>query len=800
MMKWKVLTAITIILSFLFGFFPGAALAGSGKAAAQGRQDTWAALAPAALLEEGIINAEQMTGSEPGKQITRLEFAVLMAKAFGVQPCFPSQPLFLDIPAGSLESGYAEALAALGIIRGTGRGVFGKDKPITRQDAAVMLYFALHGDGETAAAHLPFKDAGTVSAYAVKGVAFAAGRGLMKGKAGKFYPRQPLSWGEAVSLAERVLTLRREQASQVVPPLPGRWTLGMGESRAIKSGNPAGPLAFTAVLATDNPEICSLSPDGSLILGSSPGKGTITISEGRSSVPLELEVTREEVDFFTPRDPGQELAFTYSIAAKVPDTTFARIEKKDYPGPAEGLASKSDAWTGFLRQEGREILVDLGALKAVTGVSMEFKQAVTSGIYWPRYVDGQVSPDGRAWYRLGRFYPGSGAGEAKSGTLTAALMIPPVNARYLKISFPVDVYVFIRHLQVVGTDAAAEPAVLAPAGRDGGNEQGYLIEEDIKDILLVFTGDQTELKALKERDFLVLTAYLDPRGRINGRMFDTIQFMPYTGMPCTAAAWSAYLDDLFKPGQQLDALNRAMMTISQWTGRTEKEKVILTIPYPDPKQADFGSLTPGEPSLSWAGDSDAAQTEKRAKAVRWYYDRLMLNWRNMGFSNLELAGVYWYKEGVDPAVKSDPELIRSIAGLVREDGHRFFWIPFFGASGLENWRDYGFTHVFLQPNYYFLQDQAEDRMDQAAALARKYHTGIELELDNRVLTNHYYYDLFYKELDRAHELGLDRGTPNVYYVGFARTILDAACSEVPELRQIYDDLYRWIKGTYTGKE
>jgi hypothetical protein len=87
-------------------------------------------------------------------------------------------------------------------------------------------------------------------------------------------------------------------------------------------------------------------------------------------------------------------------------------------------------------------------------------------------------------------------------------------------------------------------------------------------------------------------------------------------------------------------------------------------------------------------------------------------------------------------------------------------------------------------------------MDRAADLARRYDTGIELECDNRILNTRYYYDLFYHELDKGRELGLDGEVSNAYYVGFAQTLLDAAHSDVPEIRKIYDDFYRWINGTY----
>lgn len=88
-------------------------------------------------------------------------------------------------------------------------------------------------------------------------------------------------------------------------------------------------------------------------------------------------------------------------------------------------------------------------------------------------------------------------------------------------------------------------------------------------------------------------------------------------------------------------------------------------------------------------------------------------------------------------------------------------------------------------------------MDMASKLARRYGMGIELECDEGMLYSRYDYDLFYKQLDKAHQLGLDGDTTNAYYAGTIKgTLVTAARSNVPQIRGIYDDIYRWISGTY----
>lgn len=73
--------------------------------------------------------------------------------------------------------------------------------------------------------------------------------------------------------------------------------------------------------------------------------------------------------------------------------------------------------------------------------------------------------------------------------------------------------------------------------------------------------------------------------------------------------------------------------------------------------------------------------------------------------------------------------------------------------------------------------------------------GVEVELDDRVTYHRYYYDLFYKQLDKGHALDFDGNITNAYYAG-SRTVKNIRLSTVPEVREIYDDLYQWIKGTY----
>jgi hypothetical protein len=150
---------------------------------------------------------------------------------------------------------------------------------------------------------------------------------------------------------------------------------------------------------------------------------------------------------------------------------------------------------------------------------------------------------------------------------------------------------------------------------------------------------------------------------------------------------------------------------------------------------------------------------------------------------------------MDSTTPGDTELVQNVARLVWNNGQKFFWIPFYGAQGYDKWRSYGFSHVFLQPNYYAENVPPDERMDKAAVLARRYNLGIEIECDEAILYNASYYDLFYKQLDKAHQLKIDKEASKAYYAG-SKTLVKASRSNNYYIHAIYDDIYRWINGTY----
>ena len=492
-----------------------------------------------------------------------------------------------------------------------------------------------------------------------------------------------------------------------------------------------------------------------------------------------------------------------SVQTIGPADPFFREVEKQYPGPVGGLTAISEEWTGYNRQYGRKVTVALPEAKALSRVNLTFQQQKTSGITLPKWLEVEVSQDGKAWSYAGKALHDVSAADEQKITRTLAISLPEIEARYVRVTFPVEVFVFARQLEVWGKDSGQGTGniVLLPQPNPTQSIQSESTRRPVENMLLAYTGMHGDLGTWREEDFLPMVGYMTQDGYMRDQMFDTVLFLPYQTMPATKESWTAYMDDLFRMNRQLDALNNAMREYNRLRGTLyttpTKENVVLAIPYPAPAQTDFGKLPGSQTSLSFsqAGIGEEQAYENRKKAVEWYFQELMKRWEKAGYSYLRLEGIYWFHELVEDSAPKDRELIRSTAAMVHEKALRFYWIPYFGAPGMEEWKSLSFDYAFLQPNYYSDKSIPLDRFDGLMDAIQKYGFQIEIEGDNKMYNDPKFYQLYYNQLAATHRLGLDKNTIHAYYYG-SKTFLQAFKSEDPALRAIYDDTYKWMRGRF----
>lgn len=332
---------------------------------------------------------------------------------------------------------------------------------------------------------------------------------------------------------------------------------------------------------------------------------------------------------------------------------------------------------------------------------------------------------------------------------------------------------------------------------------GYLPPGDesaagARHIVLIYNGAKHH-RDWQTPDFVPLLSYVNRDGRPIAPLFDTFLVLPLTlgtdrafcpgfgKIPVNAGDVSAYRDDrLFGGDDQLRKLDAAAAQVAKCLHAPAlRWKVILTLAYPDPTQTAFGPVGSGGANLDLSRHAD------RLEAMRWYIRTVRERWTAAAFRHLDMVGWYWVHEASEG---EDGKLLPEVAKLVHADGGRFFWIPWFKAPGAGRGADWGFDASIHQPNYFFdFYNGPDTRLNEAAAFARRHGMGVELELDEAVLTRA---DARAKYRDYL-RIGRDEGYRDhaltAWYMGVA-ALVEAARNPDPEVRAIYDETHAFITG------
>lgn len=258
--------------------------------------------------------------------------------------------------------------------------------------------------------------------------------------------------------------------------------------------------------------------------------------------------------------------------------------------------------------------------------------------------------------------------------------------------------------------------------------------ESPRDIVLVYTN----WGPWRQEAFLPLVGYLDPQGKAKDWFYDGFLLnrngLPFSRQETTIGAtnrrdWEYFLDQFFKPGQEAEALDSAVERTARELGTPPRPAwVIAMIPYPSPKQQDFGDVDGHGVSENLVDDG------ARLKVVRWFIDAFLQRWQARAFPHLRFWGFYWMNESIAP--EAEP-VVRGTAERIHARGHRFLWIPYCFAPGVDKVRDLGFDLVTMQPNYAFVRPTHsgnvgnENRLSWAAKKSRELGMGLEMEFFRR---------------------------------------------------------------------
>jgi exopolysaccharide biosynthesis protein len=171
----------------------------------------WAEAVLVEMNKKGIVSGIAPNKMGPNLPVTRGQFVSFMDRAFGWtkngSPAVKS-PFKDKLPT------YAQAsiMAAVekGIVSGFDDGTFGADKPITREQMAVIMHNAMkkgYGNADKPVIASPsFKDAASFSAYARESILFLSERGYLVGdEHGNFGPKRTATRAESLVVLNSML-------------------------------------------------------------------------------------------------------------------------------------------------------------------------------------------------------------------------------------------------------------------------------------------------------------------------------------------------------------------------------------------------------------------------------------------------------------------------------------------------------------------------------------------------------------------------------------------------------------------
>lgn len=279
--------------------------------------------------------------------------------------------------------------------------------------------------------------------------------------------------------------------------------------------------------------------------------------------------------------------------------------------------------------------------------------------------------------------------------------------------------------------------------------------------------------------------------------------------PATAEDWTQMLDGLFARGGVLHLLDEAVATAAQRIGRPPHPRnVVISIPYPHPNQSLFGVIGGrGRRPLNFsvAGQNLDRASEQRLAACQWFVAATRSRWRDARLPNLHLLGFYWIYESLRYSWDVDDHwVMKELYSHMRGGSERLFWIPFyssFNVNLLGPGRGFYFDAAFLQPNHMFYRDIRG--VDRAAAEARERGAGIEVEYymegHDIVSVGRDRHRRLRNYLDGGVKYGYMTESACAYYLG-ANDLPKMAHSADPAERGAYDDLHRFVEGSYTPRQ
>ena len=160
------------------------------------------------VYEKGIMDGIDKHTFAPDANLTRGMLVTILYRIEG-EPVTRGSTDFTDVELGRWYTKAVAWAASKDIVNGYGGGKFGPNDPVTREQLTTILYRYTAYKGESTTAFPGnlnrFKDAASVSNYAVDAANWAVGEGLVNGSGDLFMPKSNATRAQVAAIIHRYL-------------------------------------------------------------------------------------------------------------------------------------------------------------------------------------------------------------------------------------------------------------------------------------------------------------------------------------------------------------------------------------------------------------------------------------------------------------------------------------------------------------------------------------------------------------------------------------------------------------------
>ncbi len=207
----KRILTVFVVSCFLFTFCVPAFAVASDTGFSDVSLDAWYAEAVAYCRDHGLMSGTSSTTFSPNQVTTRTMLVTILYRQTGA-PEVTNNISFSDTEENAWYSNAISWAVNNGIVSGYGNGNFGINDPVTREQAATILW-RYAGSPDVREAPADFADESRLPAFAVKAVDWAQENGVVSGKANNLFdPKGEVTRAEIAAILYRYLSLETESA------------------------------------------------------------------------------------------------------------------------------------------------------------------------------------------------------------------------------------------------------------------------------------------------------------------------------------------------------------------------------------------------------------------------------------------------------------------------------------------------------------------------------------------------------------------------------------------------------------